>query len=293
MPIARRPASKFHHEVKVHAMKRITPATAAIFWAFSLFLYSSPLVAMGPRKPTNTELLAAFGFEATPDGLTAAMGSDDAFAVIYALRVAQEQQAVDFLPQAASLMHHEFIKVRLEAAKLLGQFDVPLGLDWLRAWETNIGNDPAIHPDTAHVVLDAAMFLASRDDARLATKVRVMLQHEQWALRIHAARALGEFGDPTETEVERAWVKAAEVAREAISGPHPARSDFVGLYLQWLDTSARRQEHRSAAITKAFTELTELTHPATAVIRESILEQWLNHPLKQNPGTDTDRTGRN
>jgi HEAT repeat protein len=234
-------------------------------------------------KPTNTELLAEFGFEATPEGLAEALDSPSPFARIYALRVISEQKDPRFLPQAKVLLKHEFIKVQLEAAKLLAQFDRPEGLSWLRGWEKRVGDDPAISDDHAHVVLDAASALAERGDERLARQVHTCLRHKSWAVKFHAARALGSFTDLSKPALENAWTTSAGIAIAAMQSKPQVQDDYIHLYLKWLSYSATKQTHSTPKITAKFASLAAVDHVASITLRREIDQRFRAIPAVAQP----------
>lgn len=248
----------------------------------SLALFSGSLVAQspatekrtGPRKPTNTEHLALLGFEATPEGLAQALESPKPFARIYALKVISENSDPSFLPQAREQLQHEYIKVQLEGAKLLAQFNRPEGLAWLRGCETRVGDDPTFSADTAHVVLDAAIALAKRGDERLARQVSTCLRHESWAVKFHAARALGDFRDLSKADLEGAWMTSADVVIDTIQSDQASQADYLKLYLQWLNGSASKQSQSTPSVQAKFAGLAAIDHAVTSRLREEISAKW-------------------
>lgn len=243
----------------------------------------------GPRKPTNTELLAQLGFEATPAGLTQALESPKPFARIYALKVIAEKNDASFLPRAVKLLKHEFVKVQLEAAKVLAQFNRAEGLTWLQSWEKRVGDDPDISDDAAHVVLDAASVLAARGDERLARQVRTCFRHKSWAVKIHAARALGDFGNLKKPELESAWLTAAEITIQELQNDKPVRTDFVKLYLSWLKGSAGKQSSATAQILAKFEELADVKHAETGALRLEIAAEWASRPIADKKTAKPDK----
>lgn len=238
----------------------------------------------GPLKPTNTQLLAEFGFDATPESLALAIASPDPFARLYGLKVIAENGNAAFLPQANELLADDFIKVRLEAAILLAKFNVAEGVAWLENWETQVTNCADVQADTAHVVLDAASTLASRGDERLAHQVRTCLRHESWAVKMHAARALADFHDLSKPELESAWLESVDVAIETAKSSAPPPPEYVNLYLQWLNLSASKQSQSVPAIANKFAELGQLDDAATHDVRAKLDQAW-NAGASQS-GTD-------
>lgn len=269
---------------------RRMPGRVLIVLAVTVLAGSQPVAGAaderrGPRKPTNPELLASLGFEATAKGLAQALDSPKPFARIYALKIIAERNDASFLPQAVRLLNHEFIKVQLEAAKLLAQFDRAEGLEWLRSWEKRVGDDPKITADAAHVVLDAASALAARGDERLARQVRTVFRHESWAVRIHAARALGDFHDLSKPDLEDAWIRSADILIEALQSEPPLKTDVAKLYLQWLMGSVARQAQTTPRILEKFGELAAFDHAATSALRLKTNDGWLSkQPAKISKG---------
>ena len=255
--------------------RRIAVISAALL-AVSIVAYAQGGRHTGPGKPTSTEMLATFGFEATPQGLSGALEDERAFAKIYALRVISERKDASYLDEASGLLQaDEFVMVHLEAAKLLTQFDREEGLAWLRDWENKVGDDPAISTDWAHVVLDAASALAERGDERLARQVRTCFQHQSWSVKFHAARALGDFQDIGNPQVEQAWITSADVAIVALEVAPQVEADVIQIYLRWLRTSASRQTYSTPEVLNKFVELVEIDHSATSSLRQDIGERWM------------------
>lgn len=225
-----------------------------------LALLATQSLADEPREPTPQELLAGMGYDASPEGLAEALESGDPWAQIYSLMILQETNDRTFLETAKSLLESNYIKVQLEAAKLLSQSDRVEGIEWLRKWENIDLNFSSPLIDTVDAVLDAASALARKGDERLRKHVGILLRHKFWTIRIHAARALGDFTDTDNPEMEAIWLTSADVAVEALEDS-TVREDFVELYLVWLVDSLFRQTKVTPAMIEKFVELAKVDHP--------------------------------
>ncbi|MEE9443772.1 MAG: HEAT repeat domain-containing protein [candidate division Zixibacteria bacterium] len=200
------------------------------------------------------------GYEPTQESLTRAFNSGDAWAQIYSLMWLQENNDSAFLDMIPSLLKSSSIKVQLETAKLLSQFDRSDGIEWLQKWENIDINWESPYVDTANALLDAASALAKKGDERLAKFILPALNHKFWAIRIHAARALGDFRNNEKPELKAIWIASVDVALEALNNS-TVREDFVELYLTWLVNSLFEQESISQEITAKFVELASMEHP--------------------------------
>ncbi|MEE9441671.1 MAG: hypothetical protein V3V99_03290 [candidate division Zixibacteria bacterium] len=227
---------------------------------FFVVCMSAKLLGDAPRQPTSQELLAGMGYDATNEGLGKALDSSDPWAQIYSLMILQENNDPTYLEVAISLLGSTSVKVQLEAAKLLSQFDRIKGIRWLEKWEDFETDWSSPFTDTAHAVLDAASALAARGDERLHMHIRPLLQHKFWSVRMHAARALGDFGNTDDPELEATWIISVDVALEALKGGTD-REDFVELYLTWLVSSLFRQANITPGMTEKFAELAAYDHP--------------------------------
>jgi len=232
-----------------------------------------------PGRPTNVELLAEFGFNDSAAGLADALQSKNAFAKIYALKVLQEKKDLTQTARAAELLRDDFIKVQLEAAKLLAVANLDAGWTWLRACESRMTDSADVPDDTAHVVLEAAGFLAQNSDYRLAKHVKTLFSHKHWAVRFTAARVLGDFADAAAPGVELMWQAAIDSLKLALaSTPKPTDAD-VHLFLRWIEISSVRVSSSTPAIVLKMGELVMIDHPASAGIRKAIHDAWLAKPV--------------
>lgn len=232
-----------------------------------------------PRKPTSVEMLAEFGFDDTPGGLASALQSKDAFAKLYALKVLQEKKDSSQLARASELLKDDFIKVQLEGAKLLAIGNEEAGWTWLRACESRMASSADVPDDTAHVVLEAAGFLAQYSDYRLLKHVKTLFSHKHWAVRFTAARVLGDFGDASAPGVDTLWVASIDSLSLALAAkPAPSDAD-VHLYLRWIEISTLKMAASTPAIVLKMGELAAIDHPASAAIRKAIHVAWLAKPV--------------
>ncbi len=238
-------------------------------------LCSVRTLADAPEAPTPEELLSSMGYNGTTESLTQAFASGDAWAQIYSLMYLQAQNDPSFLKQARALLVSPSIKVQLESAKLLAQFNVDSGIKWLQKWEVEYFDLTSPIVDTVHAVLDAASSLALRGDERLAKLIGPLLTHKYWAVRIHAARALGDFRETENPTLEAIWLSSADVAIEALGDG--SREDFVELYMTWLVSSLFQQTNITPKMIGRFAELAKNQHP---VICRTI-------GVRLNPTTDS------
>ncbi len=225
----------------------------------SLLVCGSFLMADAPERPTPVQSLQAEGFEATDEGIAAALASDNQWARIYALRVLKERNDPAFNEMIVPLLSASFIKEQYEAASLLTQFNRDEGNAWLQQWE-QYDATPQTDSDTAHAILNAAALLAERGDERLAGKVSALLEHTHWAIKIHAARALADFQDTRNPVLENAWLKSADIAHDALNDAAD-NEKFVELYLTWLVSSLFQQSAITDAMTERFAKLASNQHP--------------------------------
>ncbi len=232
-----------------------------------------------PQKPTSAELLTELGYEATPEGLERALQSKDNFAKIYALKLLQEKGDKTQLTRVADLLKDDFIKVQLEAAKLLSLAGQESGWAWLRACETRMADRADVPDDTAHVVLEAAGFLAQHSDYRLAKHVKTLFAHKHWAVRFTAARVLGDFNDATAPGVEAMWQSAVDSLKLSLATKPAPADDDVHLFLRWLEISTLKVASSTPAIVLKMGDLMTIDHAASAAIRKAIHDAWLAKPV--------------
>lgn len=232
-----------------------------------------------PGKPTSVEMLAEFGFDDSPGGLASALQSKDAFAKLYALKVLQEKKDSSQLARASELLKDDFIKVQIEAAKLLAICNQEAGWTWLRACESRMTGSADVPDDTAHVVLEAAGFLAQHSDYRLAKHVKTLFGHKHWAVRFTAARVLGDFTDVAAPGVDAMWQSAVDSLKLALAAKTAPADADVHLYLRWIEISTLKAPFSNPAIVLKMGELAAIDHSASAAIRKAIHEAWLAKPV--------------
>lgn len=243
----------------------ITSATLALCAAVSA---QSPLRPGQLPRPEHS--LVSARYDTTPDGLLAAARDDNTHVIRHALRYVTENKDPVLLEEAERLMiadsgpmpggdaHPLFVAwARLEAAKYLATFDHESGLEWLRSWGPRLQEDldrDTVDVHLARIALDSAEFLAeTMDDESLSHLLPELLKHESWSIRVHVARVMGAFHDYSSSHLETSWVKAAELAPQALRLDPP-----VTTYIAALNGSARKQVQTTSAIVAAFDSLADI-----------------------------------
>ncbi len=257
------------------------PGRIYIGTCLGIVLLTAYLPADEPRQPTPQELLTGMGYEVTHDGMTRALKSGDPWAQIYSLMILRETNDQALLGIAQPLLGSSDIKVQLETAKMLSQFDRIEGIEWLQKWEHVVIDWSSPSTDTADAVLDAASALALRGDERLRTHIAPLLRHRFWTVRIHAVRALGDFRDTDDPEMEAVWLTAVDVVPEALADS-TVREDFVELYLIWLLDSLFRQVNVTPAMTEKIVDLAESEHPLVCRTISAKISEFENAAKGQN-----------
>ncbi len=216
--------------------------------------------ADAPRRPTPAESLAGEGFEANREGIFHAVASNNDWAKIYAIRLVKELNDPTFIETVLPLLDASYLRLQFEVAALLAHFNMQNGITWLENCDKIPYGITSLRADTAHIVLDAASTLAARGNERLVGHLSHLLDHEQWSVRIHAVRALGEFKQTDNPVLEHTWIKSVDVAIVALNDGID-NENFVELYLTWLVSSLFQQSNLTIAITDKMTELAAIQHP--------------------------------
>jgi len=267
-------------------------------------------------KPTPEDWLESRGFEATDEGLKAAMRSDDLTAKRHAVRIArldnnpsiliEAHQYLDELESIEPPAARTWMRARLGAARYLAHFEDPRGFEVLH-------NFAGVPPKEwgkvdAPPVLQAAAALAELGDETYIHQFQRVLERPDIT---GIPRLLSSFRSTHKPEVERAWLTAARRAKEALleRGPHdtaewraararmnerikrgqalgsesihisPLRMNYVGPLAHCVSA----QSIVTPKVLAAFEELATIDHPPTQQLREWMLEHWRSCELRGAP----------
>lgn len=234
---------------------------------------------LGPHSATSRLAeLASLEGQATPEGIRAALASDNEARIAAAIRFAQATNDRSLAGVIKEVEFHSSAEVRLAAASYLagiGDEDAIGRMHFVA--DVPFKSIDAYTPADQKRLIEAVRALALSGHEGYAYQLTYIMLSGAWSARGAAAAALGFFSDLSDPSLEMGWLRAMDVLEVALTHDDVRLRDDAPRFAEGLLAGALRQETTTQKILDRLRALRQIASNSGSMEVEAQIDRALQH----------------